>query len=284
PNYNDASQVDKKTADALCSNQPKQFQTVLNENKKDGFKNLSTSLCGWTSVLSLLHLTENSNYIFEKIDYQNSGDSKIYGDKNRVVGYWAIAVYKDSNSFKISEKEKEEILEKAQLSIKTYLETGKRGKLLQAKSSTGILNDITGAFVSVYIKSKLRGCIGSFAQENTLNELVQKMAVSAACDSRFDSVKLKELNEIELEISVLSPLKKIDSVDEIELGRHGIFIQQGINSGTYLPQVADKTGWNIDKFLGHCSRDKAGIGWNGWKSADIYTYEAVVFKDANPII
>ncbi len=278
PDYNNAINVDNKTAEAICSNQPERLQTVLKENKKLGIENLSTSLCGWTSVLTLLHLTENSDFKFKEIGYQNSGDSKIYGDKKRVVGYWAIAVYNEIKSFVISEKERKEILEKAQHSIETYLKTGKRGKLIQPNSSSGILNKITGAFVSIYIKNELRGCIGGFAQEKILNELVQKMAVSAALDGRFEKVMLKELKDIELEISVLSPLTKINSVDEIELGKHGIFIQEGINSGTFLPQVADKTGWNINQFLGHCARDKAGIGWNGWKTADIYIYEAVVFR------
>jgi len=105
------------------------------------------------------------------------------------------------------------------------------------------------------------------------------MAVSASCDSRFSSIETEELDKMKLEISVLSPLKKIGSVNEIVLGKHGIYIKKGINSGTFLPQVAKKTGWNLEEFMGHCSRDKAGIGWDGWKDADIYTYEALVFRD-----
>ena len=278
PNYNSAIEVDNKTADAICCNHAEQLLATLNENKKHGVENLATSLCGWTSVLTLLYLTEKNNFKFERISYQNSGDSKIHGDKNRVVGYWAIAIYGATNSFTVSAKEKNEILEKAQHSIKSYIETGKRGKILQAKSTTGILNEVTGVFVSIYIKNELRGCIGGFAQEKTLNELVQKMAVSAACDRRFENIILKDVKDMELEISVLSPLKKIKSIDEIELEKHGIFIQQGMDSGTFLPQVAEKTNWNVNQFLGHCSRDKAGIGWDGWKTADIFTYEAVVFR------
>ncbi len=277
PNYNDAKEADKKTADAICSNQPDKLQTILKENRNDRIENLVTSLCGWTSVLSLLYLTENKDYQFEKIGYQNSGDSKVYSDKNRVVGYWAIAVYNKENSMQISNLEKEEILEKARHSIKTFLETGKKGKLIEPVSS-GILSEITGAFVSIYVNGKLRGCIGGFAQEKTLNELVQNLAVSAARDMRFENVKLEELDKMVLEISVLSPLKKIESIDEIVLGKHGIFIQQDFNTGTFLPQVIDKSGWDVKQFLGHCARDKAGIGWDGWKTADVFIYEAVVFK------
>jgi hypothetical protein len=133
-------------------------------------------------------------------------------------------------------------------------------------------------FVSIYVKGELRGCIGNFAQEETLNDLIQRMAVSAACDHRFKNLQPDEADDMELEISVLSPLQKIESVAEIEPGKHGIYIKKGLNSGTFLPQVAKKTGWNLEEFLGHCARDKAGFSWDGWKDAEIYTYEAFVFR------
>jgi AmmeMemoRadiSam system protein B/AmmeMemoRadiSam system protein A len=279
PDYDDACKVDELTASAICSNQPEKLQSVLKENKKLNIGNLATSLCGWTSVLTLLYMAENQEYNFEKIFYQNSGDSKKYGGKNRVVGYWSIAVYNPKKEFEISDEEKKELLEKARNSIAGFVKTGKKGKPVPPKSS-GILNEITGAFVSIYVDGKLRGCIGGFAGERTLNDIVQQMAVSASCDRRFSSIETEELDKMELEISVLSPLKKIDSIDEIVLGKHGIYIKKGINSGTFLPQVATKTGWNLEEFLGHCSRDKAGMGWDGWKEAEIFIYEAIVFRDS----
>lgn len=278
PEYDDACKVDELTATAICSGQPEKLLSVLKENKSFKINNLATSLCGWTSVFTLLFLTENHNYSIEKILYQNSGDSKKYGSRNRVVGYWAIAVYDNKKAFIVNNEEKKELLEKARTAISTYVNTGEKGKLLPPKS-TGIVNEITGAFVSIYIEGKLRGCIGGFAQKKTLNDLVQDMAVSASHDRRFQPVKPEELKKMELEISVLSPLKKINSPSEIELEKHGIYIKDGVSSGTFLPQVATKTGWNVEEFLGHCSRDKAGLGWNGWKTAEIYTYEAIVFRD-----
>jgi hypothetical protein len=277
PEYENARKVDELTATAICSNQPEKLRTVLKENKTFSISNLATSLCGWTSVLTLLYMTQNKDYTYEKILYQNSGDSKSYGSKNRVVGYWGIAVYEQINTFTVSDEEKKELLEKARTSISTFVNTGEKGKLLPP-ATPGILNEITGAFVSIYINNKLRGCIGGFAQKKTLNDLVQDMAVSASHDKRFTAIKPEELENMELEISVLSPLKKIKSVNEIELGNHGIYIKDGISSGTFLPQVAEKTGWNLEEFLGHCSRDKAGLGWDGWRTADIYVYEAIVFR------
>jgi uncharacterized protein (TIGR00296 family) len=87
------------------------------------------------------------------------------------------------------------------------------------------------------------------------------------------------LNDIKLEISVLTPMRRINSIKEIQLGKHGIYIRKGSRSGTFLPQVADQTGWNVEEFLGHCAQDKAGIGWDGWKNAEIFVYEAYVFGE-----
>lgn len=277
PKYEDAIENDLETAESICSNNPPKLLQVIEKNKKKRIDNLATSLCGWTSVLTLLYLTQNKKLEYKKIDYSNSGDAEIYGDKDRVVGYWALAVYPEDVSFQVSEAEQKELLEKARNSILNFLETGKRGQP-EPPQTKGILNSEAGVFVSIYVKGELRGCIGNFAKEETLNDLIQRMAVSAACDHRFKNLQPDETNDMELEISVLSPLKKIESADEIELGKHGIYLKKGLNSGTFLPQVAKKTGWNLEEFLGHCARDKAGLGWDGWKDAELYVYEAFVFK------
>ncbi|HRR06883.1 MAG TPA: AMMECR1 domain-containing protein, partial [Victivallales bacterium] len=70
------------------------------------------------------------------------------------------------------------------------------------------------------------------------------------------------------------------SIDEFEMGKHGIYMIKGYRSGTFLPQVAKETNWSKEEFLGHCARDKAGIGWDGWKDAELYTYEALVFSES----
>ncbi len=277
PEYDDANKIDYLTAQAICSNSPQKLLHVLDENKSMKISNLSTSLCGWTSILTLLYLTENENYFFERIEYKNSGDAEIYGDKNQVVGYWGIAAYLKKPEFHITNEEKNEILDKARSAIIHFIKTGRKAKI-KPPLSNGVLNEKTGAFVSIYIKNELRGCVGGFAGNRTLNEMVQSMAVSSACDIRFQGITKEELAEMKLEISVLTPLKEIKSIDEIELGRHGIYIRKGLNTGTFLPQVAKKTGWDLDNFLGRCSRDKAGLGWEGWKTAELFTYEAIIFK------
>lgn len=145
--------------------------------------------------------------------------------------------------------------------------------------SDSALNDLCGVFVSVYIDAKLRGCIGRFKSDKPLYKLVALMAFQSAFhDSRFEPIDAEELDSLEIELSVISPFRTITSIDEFELGKHGIYIKQGFNSGTFLPQVAEKTGWSAEEFFGHCSRDKAGIGWDGWKTAELQVYTADVFR------
>jgi hypothetical protein len=142
------------------------------------------------------------------------------------------------------------------------------------------LHKCYGAFVSIYCKNELRGCIGTFSSNVKLYEAVIRMTEQASKhDYRFNPIKPDELNEVKIEISVLSPLKKIHSIDEFELGKHGIYIKKGFNSGTFLPQVANKTSWNKEEFIAHCSNDKAGIGWDGWREAELYTYEVFIIKE-----
>ena len=278
PSYDDAVKNDLITADAICLNKPKELLKTLDKNEKKSIRQLATSLCGWTSVLTLLYLTENREVDYFKVDYQNSGDSDIYGDKSRVVGYWAIAAYNRETVFSISREEQKELLTKARKAISHFVKTGEKPGC-ESPYSNGILLQKTGVFVSIYIEDELRGCIGNFKSDQILNDLVQNVAVSAACDYRFDNPEPGELEKMKLEISVLSPLKKIDNIEEIVLGKHGIYIRKDMNSGTFLPQVATKTGWNRNEFLGYCARDKAGLGWDGWKDAEIFTYEAFVFKE-----
>ena len=136
-----------------------------------------------------------------------------------------------------------------------------------------------GTFVSLYVDDHLRGCIGTFSEEYPLHTNVKNMALSAATtDSRFLPVTRGEVSSLKIEISVLSPRQPINGPDEIILGKHGIYIQDEMNKGTLLPQVPVNQGWNVEQFLGNCSKYKAGLGWEGWRSAELYTYEAIVFN------
>jgi hypothetical protein len=104
------------------------------------------------------------------------------------------------------------------------------------------------------------------------------MARAAAFeDPRFQPLTRAEFEGIDIEISVLTPMRRIQSLDEFQLHRHGIYIRKGSRRGTFLPQVADQVNWTKEEFVGHCSQDKAGLGWDGWRDAELYVYEAIVF-------
>jgi AmmeMemoRadiSam system protein A len=136
-----------------------------------------------------------------------------------------------------------------------------------------------GVFVSIYVHNNLKGCIGRFESSLPLYKLVADMTIAAATkDYRFSPVKSDELRDVTIEISVLTPLKKINSPEEIEIGKHGIYIMKDGKKGTLLPKVATDMGWNREEFLGHCARDKAHIGWDAWKEAELYTYEAIIIR------
>lgn len=287
PEYKNAVDIDKLTADAIISNSAEKLITTLSENDMKRIPGLATSLCGWTSVLTLLYITENnSNYTFTPVSYQNSGDSG-YGEKANVVGYYSIAIStkelktEDAETFNFTEKDKKELLDIARNTINQLIK-GKKFPKINSEDYSANIKKQYGAFVTLYKNKQLRGCIGRFTSDIPLYEVIREMTIASATeDSRFEQVTADELNELEIEISVLSPKKKINSIDEIELGRDGIYIKKGMMSGTFLPKVAIDTNWSKEEFLSHCSRDKAGIGWDGWKdkNAEIYIYQAFVITE-----
>ncbi len=283
PPYEYAGVVDKATAGAILTNSTRAFAETLAANSQRNVPNLVTSACGASPILTLLYMTEGDPAIqFTAIAHKNSGDSES-GDKTRVVGYYAIACSREAqseeSSFRIGEAEQAELLSAARQSIEQYVRSGNIPTLEPAKFP--VASRIrSGVFVTIRENNELRGCIGRFDPDEVTLNVVQKMAVAASTqDPRFRPVTADEIPNLNIEISVLTPLKKISSIDEIQLGRDGIYIRKGERTGTFLPEVAAETGWTKEEFLGHCAQDKAGIGWDGWKDAEIYTYTAVVFRE-----
>lgn len=194
------------------------------------------------------------------------------------------------SEFALTTKEKERLLSIAR-SIITQMagereeRGGRQGRkkldVADIDSSEKNLNKKAGAFVSIHKKGRLRGCIGRFEAVDPLYKAVMDMAHSASQnDSRFPRVSPDEVEELDIEISVLSPLRKIKDVSEIEVGTHGIYIIRGMKRGTLLPQVAVNQGWDRDKFLEHTCI-KAGLNRDAWKDrkTEIYIYDALVFGE-----
>jgi len=182
-------------------------------------------------------------------------------------------------SITLSTSEKKFLLEVARESILNYLKGNAIHNYEEGKLSAGVTQK-AGAFVSLHKQNNLRGCIGRFISDEPLYRLIQKMAISSAFrDYRFNYIELQEMEEIDIEISIISPLYKIESIDDFIPGQHGIYIKKGERTGTFLPQVGSATNWSKQEMLGHCARDKAGIGWDGWKDAELYIYTALVFGE-----
>ncbi len=163
---------------------------------------------------------------------------------------------------------------------KAVIENRAKGKPVpEFKVDAPILKENRGAFVTIQKKGQLRGCIGYIEGRGPLHKTIEEMAEAAAFrDPRFSPVKEKELPELEIEISVLTPLRKITDVNEIEVGKHGIYIKKGWNSGLLLPQVATDYGWDRMTFLEHTCQ-KAGLPQNAWKerNTEIYIFSADIF-------
>ena len=244
--------------------------------------------CGGGPILSIMlaakALGANKGKVLKCL---NSGD--VTGDRTRVVGYAAAVFYKTAGGtgkmkeekkvgvdLGLSDQDKKSLHQIA----KTVIENKVRGKAVpEFKVESPILKENRGAFVTIQKKGQLRGCIGYIEGQGPLYKTIEEMAEAAAFrDPRFVPVTEKELPDLEIEISVLTPLKKITDVNEIQVGKHGIYIKQGWLSGLLLPQVATEYGWDRQTFLGHTC-EKAGLPSNAWKdrNTDIYIFSADIF-------
>jgi hypothetical protein len=177
----------------------------------------------------------------------------------------------------LSEQGKVTLLSVARQSIKTYLEENKPNDFEITFPS---LLEKRGAFVTLHKDHELRGCIGTFITEKPLYETVIDMAIGAATkDPRFQPLDLDELDNVSIDISVLSELNLIDDVSRIEIGKHGIFIIKGPYKGVLLPQVATENMWDRNTFLEHTCV-KAGLQPDAWKEGcEIYIFSAEIFGE-----
>ncbi len=177
----------------------------------------------------------------------------------------------------LTKKDQRELLKIARDTITTFVTTGKAPPV---ETASPRLNAASGCFVTVKQQGHLRGCIGNFVSDQPLYRLVQEMARAAATqDPRFYPMKPHDLEDFSLEISVLSPLKKISAIEEIQVGRHGIYIVKNSYRGVLLPQVATEYGWDRDTFLRHTCL-KAGLPEDAWqKECDIFIFSALVFGE-----
>ena len=179
----------------------------------------------------------------------------------------------------LSVADKKELLRIARASIASALSDR---PIERSDQSAGSLKEHCGAFVTLHLHGELRGCIGYIEARFPLYETIEEAAVKAAFeDPRFLPLSAEEFENVEIEISVLSPIQKLSSVDEIEVGKHGLVIDGGYTRGLLLPQVATEYGWGREQFLSQTCR-KAGLPADAWKKkgVTIYSFTSDVFSEA----
>lgn len=178
----------------------------------------------------------------------------------------------------LKSKEKKTLLEIARKAVRNaVLKTDEAPEPREEKS----LNMRNGCFVTIRQNGELRGCIGNFQSELPLfKEVAEMAAASATQDPRFYPLQEIDIDSISLEISVLSPLVKVEDTDEIEIGKHGIYLEKGYYRGVLLPQVATENEWDRETFLKQTCL-KAGLPTDSWESedADIYIFSAQIFSE-----
>ena len=200
-----------------------------------------------------------------------------------MVGYGAVALHKakavQDSEFQLSAAEKRELLGLARRSVESAVIEHKPAPYQLAGSDQ--FTRQRGAFVTLRKHGDLRGCIGFTSPIKPLPLVVREVAAYAALeDRRFRPVTKAELPELEYEVSVLSPLRHVLDVKQIEVGRHGLVMLQGRREGLLLPQVAPEQGWGRDEFLRQTCI-KAGLPPEAWRdhATDIFSFTALVFSD-----
>jgi hypothetical protein len=278
--YQEADVIDNLTLSYLKNMDAQGLYYGLREDKLE--------LCGGFGVVSVIILAkELGHHKLTVLEHTNS--CLVTGKKVKgawTVGYTSCAIDEEKacppagrESDMLNKNQKKRLLEIARKTMETYLNTG---QIMEVTEQDPLLLKDMGAFVTLNEHGQLRGCIGNIVGKQPLYLTVRDMAIAAAVeDPRFPAVNLSELKEIEIEISVLSPLEKVDSADKIQLGKHGVIVKKGFNSGVYLPQVATETGWSKEEFLSSLCAHKAGLPADAWKdkSTELYIFSAEVFSE-----
>lgn len=260
--YSTAKDMDSKVIAAIEKLSASETLELLRTGKSE--------LCGGFPVIIVMEAARRSGANLGVVfKYANSGD--VTGDKARVVGYASIGLYQSP----FTEQEKKELLALAQNAITGYVTNGKVPEM--ETKNTKFKTD-GAVFVTIKEKGSLRGCIGHIQAVMPLYQSIIKNAVAAcSSDPRFPPIKKEELKDMEIEVSILSPFVPLIDVRNIQVGKHGLYIIKGMQSGILLPQVATELGWDRDAFLEHVCI-KAGLPKDAWKNAELYTFTAEILK------
>ncbi len=287
--YEQAKKIDQKTLRTLEKLSVKKLDRWAEKTLRQGRGGIFCGLRGVLTAVRLARLLGSVEAV--PLRYANSGD--IVGKRKKVVGYGAVALVDKNGKPKkrgsavagrgwLNQTEQKRMLALARSTLRAWLAHNQRPEVTIQKEK---LNEKRGVFVTLRRKDngQLRGCIGEMRARRPLWKAVREMAIKATRDPRFRSnpVTAEELSELKIEISVLTPMKQVDSAARVKPGRDGVMVIRGGNRGVYLPQVAEETGWNKREFLAHLCHSKAGLEIKCWKNpaTKIYTFQAQVFSE-----
>jgi len=263
--------LDESLIEAAGSLRPELFLETL--------RSTQATLCGYEPIsllLATLGLLDGGDEIFqETLDYQTSGE--ITGDFRHSVSYTAIGYFPYS-AFWLSAEDQAALLDSARRTLAHYQQTGER-RPLPAEGGSRALDRRAAAFVTLHKNGSLRGCVGRRAAVEPLRQTVAEMTLAAALDdSRFEPVGRNE-GGIQVEISVLSPLKRIADRSAFRVNEHGAVLHSGIHHGLLLPQVATERNWTAEQFFEALAR-KAGAGPHIYRdpATRLYVFRAQIIN------
>jgi len=274
PASSDARHVDQETLSAIETGDPTKLRETTEKLMGMGFSNLDTCVCGRGPIMVAMRVAEGlgANTI-SILRYMNSGDI-LHGSDDKVVGYGAVMFWRYAPP-ELTREQQRILLDLAYKAIEEYLRTN---KVPAYTTEDPVMNQNSGIFLTLRIGVMLRGCIGQLWSEDPLYKVVQDTAISAATrDPRFPPLTIKELEDITIKISILSPLRRITEIEEIEVGTHGLVIVHEGQRGVLLPQVPVERGWDRITFLENLCL-KAGLPGYSWKeNPTLYVFTTIEF-------
>jgi len=293
PSARDANIADRETLAAIAGLDPAAFRATVKAQRNKNIPNLFTSACGEAPITAALAAAQSLGATRGVVvSYANSGDTSV-GDSSRVVGYGAVVLSADGGGKDISAltppppaastatltpSDKKTLLAFARETLSRIFLTE---TVPLPRNFNAELQQPRGAFVTLKKKGELRGCIGRMTGDEPLAKIVGAMAVQAAFnDTRFQPLNAGELKDIEIEISVLTPMKRVAGVSDIVVGRDGVLLGKDGHHAVFLPQVAPEQGWNRDEMLDNLCL-KAGLDAGCWKEkTEFSTFQAIVFSES----
>lgn len=266
--YDECNKIDKKTLSFIEELDPEGLSVALEKKEAQA--------CGGGPIVAVMLASKLLGADKGEVLFHTNSNDVTGARAGYVVGYSAAIFYKSPQG-NLNDREKKELLRIARVSIEKKVKGEKAPKFTPL---TEKLKSPRGVFVTIKKDHQLRGCIGYIAPIKPLYEAVSEMAIAAATqDPRFPPLAPQEFKKISIEITVLSPLERIENPEEIEVGRHGIVIKKGPYQGLLLPQVATEEGWDRETFLAHTCL-KAGLPADSWKKgAEIYVFTGGVFGE-----